>query len=161
MRSAGLSRRSWGRGDDGGTPPDRDGWVTGPLAKLPPCPPFPDFTDFEVRVLDCLAALFGKDEAAFREQVAVAKVVDRINTIHGFYTRVAIDRAACRPLEVQYKGGSFDIEGFEHGLGVVLWDEDGYLSQIEGFGYSSDMFADIDLAKLRFAKLIQLGWPVR
>ena len=137
--------------------PDRTGWVTGGLAELPACPPFPQFTDFESKALECIAALFGDAEEAFRGQVATARVVDRINTVVGFYTRVVVDRAQCEPLAVRLKGGHFDVEGVEFGLGVVLWDDDGYLDEIEGFTYSDDALKDVDLAGLKLIRLVQLG----
>lgn len=136
--------------------PNREGWVTGALAELPPCPPFPEFTDFEQRALDSIAALFDANEDAFRRQVAAARVVDRINTIVGFYTRVVVDRSKCQPLNIRAEGGHFDVEGIEHGMGVVLWEEDGYLDQIEGFTYSDDPLEGVDLAELKFIKLVQL-----
>ncbi len=137
--------------------PDRDGWVSGALANLPPSPPFPAFTDFERKSLDCIAALFEQDEGAFRDQIAAAKVVDRINTIVGFYTRVEVDRAMCRPLEISYKGAHFEVKGVEHGLGVVLWGADGFLDTIEGFTYTDDPLKNVDLSGLHFVRLVQLG----
>ncbi|CAN7210979.1 hypothetical protein LJR225_000746 [Phenylobacterium sp. LjRoot225] len=137
--------------------PNRDGWVTGALAELPPCPPFPEFTDFEQRALDSIAALFDADEDVFRRQIAAARVVDRINTIVGFYARVIVDRSKCQPLNMRAKGGHFEVEGIEHGMGVVLWEEDGYLNLIEGFTYSDSPLEGVDLAELKFIRLVQLG----
>lgn len=137
--------------------PDREEFVTGELAKLPPCPPFPDFTDFERKALDSIAPLFEGAEAAFRQHVSTARVTDRINTIVGFYTRVEVDRAVCQPLPIRTKGGHFEVEGIEHGMGVVLWDDDGFLDQIEGFTYGEDQLAGRALDELRFVRLEQLG----
>ncbi len=141
--------------------PDREGWVTGPLAKLPPCPPFPAFTDFEKQALNSIAALFEADADAFRQQIASARVIDRINTIVGFYTRVVVDRSKCRPLSIRYKGGHFDVEGVDRGITIGLWDDEGYLVQIVGIAYSEVPLAVVDLAGLRFIKLEQLGFPER
>ncbi len=137
--------------------PDREGWVTGPLASLPPCPPFPAFTDFETQALNSIAALFETDAAAFRQQIASARVIDRINTIVGFYTRVVVDRSNCQPLSIRGKGGHFEVEGVDLGMGIVLWDDEGYLDQIEGFTYTDDPLARVDLAGLKFVRLEQLG----
>jgi hypothetical protein len=128
----------------------RDGWVTGPLASLPACPPFPEFTDFERKALDVIAECFGSDADKFLRQVDASEVIDRINTIHGFYTRVRADRSACEPLPITDSGGHFEVADIEHGVGVILWGEDGYLDQIEGFGYGADVFAGKDLSKLKF-----------
>jgi hypothetical protein len=137
--------------------PNRHGWMTGELAASPACPPFPSFTDFEVRALDCIAAMFGADADEFRRQVNASTVVDRINTIVGFYTRVVVDRSTCRPLSVRLKGGHFEVAGIELGMGVVLWDEGGYLETIEGFTYDDDPLEGRDLADLQFVALVQLG----
>jgi hypothetical protein len=140
---------------------DRDGWrLTGALAALPSCPPFPQFTDFEAHALNDIATAFGADAPAFRAQVAVAQVIDRINTIHGFYTRVRVDRTACDPVTgLRLKGGHFDVEDLEHGLGVILWDKDGsgYLETIEAFGYTREGLEGHDLERLKYTGLIQLG----
>lgn len=137
--------------------PNREGWLTGELAAYPACPPFPSFTNFEARALDCLASMFGADAKEFRKQVNASKVVDRVNTIVGFYTRVVVDRSACRPLPVRLKSGHFEVAGIEHGIGVVLWDEDGYLETIEGFTYDDNTLAGRDLSDLKLVALAQLG----
>jgi hypothetical protein len=77
--------------------PDRTGWVSGPLVDYPPVPPLPNFTPFEGGVLECVARKSGPSEQIFRQQIAAARVVDRINTIVGFYTRVSIHRAEVSP----------------------------------------------------------------
>jgi hypothetical protein len=139
--------------------PNRDGWITGPLADAPACPPFPAFTDFERRALVSTAPLFGENAEAFLEQVASAEVTDRINTIVGFYTRVKVDRTKCSPVSLSHQGAHFDVEGIEHGLGIVLWDidGDGYLETIEGWTVDEDPLEGVDLADLKFGRVTQLG----
>jgi hypothetical protein len=138
---------------------DRIGWLTGALVEAPACPPFPAFTDFEQKVLDCIAPMFGDSEASFRAQVASAQVIDRINTIVGFYTRVQVDRSKCAPVAMSRNGGHFDVKGIENGMGVILWDEngDGYLETIEGYTYDDDALAGKALPDLQFIRLVQLG----
>ena len=125
----------------------------------PPCPPFPEFTDFERRALECTAPLFGEEADAFREQVASAEVVDRINTKVGFYTTVKVDRAKCSPVPLSHQGAHFEVEGIEHGLGIVLWDTDGdgFLETIEGCTVDENPFEGVDLAKLKFVRMTHLG----
>lgn len=137
----------------------RDRWFTGPLAELPACPPFPAFTDFERRALDSIAPIYGDGEEAFRAQVANAEVVDRINTIVGFYTRVRVDHAKCSPVPIRLGGAHFDVEGVELGLHIILWDTDGdgYLDTIEGIGVVEDLLKDVDLARLNLVRLTLLG----
>lgn len=133
--------------------------MTGPLAETPACPPFPAFTDFERRALDSTAPLFGVRADAFREQVATAEVVDRINTIVGFYTRVKVDRAKCSPVALSHQGAHFEVDGIEHGLGIVLWDTDGdgFLETIEGWTVDENALEGVDLAALKFVRLTQVG----
>ena len=139
--------------------PNRDDWMTGPLADAPACPPFPAFTEFERRALDETAPLFGDKADAFREQVASAKVVDRINTIVGFYTRVKVDRGRCSPVPFSHQGAHFEVERIEHGIGIVLWDTDGdgYLETIEGWTVDENPLEGVDLADLKVVRLTQLG----
>ena len=86
----------------------------------------------------------------FRRQLDRASVIDRINTLVGFYTRVVIDRARCTPLNLSGKGAQFDVEGVDHGLGIVVWGEDGYLATIEGFTNAGRPLQGVDLAQLNF-----------
>ncbi|MEK6642433.1 MAG: hypothetical protein AABZ08_00870 [Planctomycetota bacterium] len=133
--------------------------MTGPLADAPACPPFPAFTDFERRALDSIAPLFGDKADAFREQVASAEVVDRINTIVGFYTRVKVDRVRCSPVPLSQGDAHFEVEGIEHGLGIIVGirDGDGYLETIEGWTVGENPLEGVDLADLKFVRPTQLG----
>jgi hypothetical protein len=131
--------------------PDREGWKTGPLASLPACPPFPEFTDFERKALQVIAECFGPNADIFRRQIAASEVTDRINTIHGFYTRIKVDRSACAPLPTDQRGGGdFEVKGIKHGVGVLSWFNEGYLEQLEGFGYDHDVFAGKNLSDVKF-----------
>lgn len=139
--------------------PNRNGWMTGARSDTLACPPFPDFTDFERQALESIALSFGDLADAFRAQLAVSEVVDRINTIVGFYTRVKVDRAKCSPLPLRNRDAHFEAEGIENGVGIVLWDTDGdgYLETIEGWTAGDDPLKGIDLAKLKFIRLAQFG----
>lgn len=134
-------------------------WMSGPLADAPACPPFPAFTDFEQRALEHTASLLGDNADAFREQVAAAEVVDRINTIVGFYTRVRVNRAKCSPVPLRHQGAHFEVEGVEHGVGIVLWDtdDDGYLATIEGWTVGENPLAGVDLANLKLVRPAHFG----
>jgi hypothetical protein len=129
--------------------PDRSGWLDEPLASYPPFPPFPE-TRFERRALDVIADDFGAEAEDFRRQIAACRVVDRVNTIVGFYTRIVVDRATTRPLSITHKGDHFEVPGTRWGLLVILWDEDGYLSDIEGVTYGEDDLGGQALADLDF-----------
>lgn len=139
--------------------PDRTGWMDGELATAPACPPFPEFTDFERKALDCIAPIFAELEGEFRNQIANAVVVDRINTIVGFYTRVKVDRTKSKPVPIRHKGAHFEVCNVEHGIGIVLWDSDndGFLETIEGYTVDQDPLREIDLAHIQSVRMEQLG----
>jgi hypothetical protein len=130
--------------------PDRSGWLSGPLVSYPPVPPFPQFTNFERRALEVMAELFGPDASEFRRQIDACRVVDRVNTVVGFYTRTVVDKAAARPLTITYKGAHFEVPGTRYGMTVLLWDDDGYLSTIEATTYGEDDLGGQDLVDLNF-----------
>jgi hypothetical protein len=131
--------------------------VDEPLASLPACPPFPSFTEFEAKALEAIAELFGDKADEFRQQVARGEVIDRINTIHGFYTRVRIGRGESRPVEIAHQGGHFAVEGLQHGVGVTVWGDDGYLETIEGYTYDYGGLEGWQLSELKLLRVEQLG----
>lgn len=91
--------------------PNRNGWMTGARSDTLACPPFPDFTDFERQALESTAPQFGDLADAFRAQIKVAEVVDRINTMVGFYTRVKVDRAKSSPAPLRYRDAHLRTAG--------------------------------------------------
>lgn len=128
--------------------PDRTGWVSEPLASYPPVPPFPDFTPFEAGVLECIALKSGPCEPIFRQQLAAARVVDRINTVVGFYTRLSIDRAAAphlQALSTNLHGAQTELVEANWGLVFILRFANGFLEGIEGaLNYSDELRPDED-----------------
>ena len=67
-----------------------------------------------------IAKLFGPDETTFLQQVEAARVTDRINTVVGFYTRIAMDRSAVTALPITRKGAHFEVPGIRYGMLVTL-----------------------------------------
>lgn len=130
--------------------PDRAGWLDEPLASSPPVPPFPQFTTFERRALEVIASAFGSHADEFRRQIEASRVTDRVNTAVGFYTRIDVDRSVPDPLPITHKGAHFDVPGTRYGMSVTLWDDEGYLSTIEGVTYGDDDLSGQDLADLDF-----------
>jgi hypothetical protein len=130
--------------------PDRKGWLEGRLANYPAVPPFPEFTTFERRALEVIADHFGADAGEFRRQIAACRVVDRINTIVGFYTRTVVDRAAASPMRMNHKGAHFEVPGTRYGMMVALWDDGGYLDTIEATTYGDDDLGGQALVDLDF-----------
>jgi hypothetical protein len=82
--------------------------------------------------------------------MTASRVVDRVNTNVGFYTRIVVDREAARPLPIKQTGAHFEVPGTRYGMMMALWDEDGYLSHIEGVTYGDDDLGGEGLADLDF-----------
>ncbi|WP_158915746.1 hypothetical protein [Caulobacter sp. S45] len=130
--------------------PDRRGWLSEPLASSPAVPPFPQLTNFERRALSAIAEGFGSDASDFRRQIDACRVVDRVNTTVGFYTRTTVDKAVAQPLTITHKGAHFEVPGTRYGMMVVLWGDGGYLSTIEATTYGEDDLGGQDLVDLDF-----------
>lgn len=98
-----------------------------------------DLSPFELEVL---AVMLDGDHpvlASLREHVAVCRVLSREFTGVGFWTflKVPLDtpRADIGPERIVLGGVYAEIEGVEHGAGFILFVEDGYLDNLEGFTY--------------------------
>lgn len=108
-----------------------------------------DLTAFERYALQAVAQTLGpEDRRAFEQQISAAKVVSRQNTIVGFYTEVEVDRERSLPATINKAGVAFEVEGVPSGMGVVLWDDNGFLKTIEGFTYGDEELPDVPLAEL-------------
>ncbi len=123
------------------------------LKDLPNEPPFFKFTRFEAQALAVIAQFFGVQEESFLQQVSCAKVLHRINTIAGFYTDVMVDRTKCQPINFEHRGALFNVENVENGVGVVLWDRDGYLELIEGYTIGDSQLENLKLSDLSYISL--------
>ena len=130
--------------------PNRRQWLSWPLSSAPAVAPFPQLTNFERRALSAIEEGFGPDASEFRHQIDACRVIDRVNTIVGFYTRTAVDRAVALPLTITHRSAHFEVPGTRYGIMVVLWGDDGYLSTIEGTTYGEDNLSGQDLVDLDF-----------
>lgn len=129
---------------------NRREWLSGPLSSAPAVAPFPQLTNFERRALSAIAEGFGLEASEFRRQIDACRVVDRVNTIVGFYTRTTVDRAAAMPLAITHRSAHFEVPETRYGMMVVLWGDDGYLSTIEGTTYGEDDLGGQNLVDLDF-----------
>lgn len=130
--------------------PNRREWLSGSLSSAPAVTPFPQLTNFERRALNAIAEGFGPDASDFRRQIDACRVVDRVNTIVGFYTRTVVDRAVTLPLTITHRSAHFEVPGTRYGMMIVLWGDDGYLSTIEGTTYGDDDLGGKYLVDLDF-----------
>jgi hypothetical protein len=121
------------------------------------------FTNLEAAVLQLVcetdAVQLSVDQRqVLKAQLRTAKVIDRDNTGHGFYTTFEVDRNAAPRLEGvnMIDAPSMIMEGLGQGnsLGFILWAEDGYPTTLEGFqngdltGQTVDLH-NYDLTELR------------
>jgi hypothetical protein len=70
-------------------------------------------------------------------QLSTAKLVSRENTGAGCYTRFAVQRE-CSPAiqgERFHSGPETKIQGLQHGMGFILWVQEGYADCLERHSY--------------------------
>ena len=83
--------------------------------------------------------------------MAAAQVIDFKNTGAGFFSRVSVSPTAPRltgksPLDA----ATGSVDDVEHGMGFLVFLEDGYVSLIEGYAYGDVSTLDIDFASVDF-----------
>jgi hypothetical protein len=110
------------------------------------------FTDLELAALHSIFAEIPELAPQLERQLSVATVTKRENTGVGFFTAisvpptaVAIDRRKPLTGETHARAPSL-----EHGLGFVLFLEDGRIKTLEGFTYGSESTISLDLTSLAF-----------
>jgi hypothetical protein len=88
---------------------------------------------------------------ALERQLASATVARRENSGAGFFTYLAVDRAAAPVTNAKRVLGNAaaTIEGFKQPLLLMLFMKDGYAEMLEGAAVD-DSTVGIDLSKLRF-----------
>lgn len=109
------------------------------------------FTRLEEAVLH---AIFAEtpDLAHLERQLERATVVERENSGGGFFTTIAVAAEAPRvagPGVLGYETHA-RVDGLEHGLGFVLFMKKGRLHLLEGYSWSPESTANLDLATLTF-----------
>ena len=110
------------------------------------------FTALEHRVLNAVCEMHPTDRTLLQAQLATAEIDNRENTGGGFYTRFSVKRdAGIRlPLHPRLRDGpGARIDGLAHGMGFVLWLEDGFASCLEGYSYAEHT-VDLDFATVGF-----------
>jgi hypothetical protein len=108
-----------------------------------------DLSDLERAVLLAIADQHPEHRAALRQQVSSASVAQRENTGAGFYTKLRITegpRLEGAPSPLGDVGAK--VDGLTHGMGFLLWLEDGMAETLEGYTYD-DETAGLELASLR------------
>ena len=103
-------------------------------------------TDLERSVIEMLLAGNHPVLEALRRQFQVSSVTKRELTGCGFFTYFAVDRTAVASIDQEsFRIGDVDatIPGLQHGAGFVLFVEDGYVDNLEGYTYDESWPASV------------------
>ncbi len=108
-----------------------------------------ELSDLERAVLLAIAEQFPRHGDALRQQVRSASVAQRENTGVGFYTKLRITagpRIEDAPSPLGDIGA--DVDGMTHGMGFLLWLQDGTAETLEGYTYDEQTVGR-ELSRLR------------
>lgn len=96
-----------------------------------------DFTPLERAVLRAICERHSADRAALEAQLSSATVLKRENTGAGFYAYFAVERTSSAAIggERLRDGPAVRVNGLEHGMGFILWLNEGYVDCLEGYCY--------------------------
>ena len=117
-----------------------------------------EFNRLERAVLDTYGGFYGSEEPRLALQIANARPTSRENSGAGFFTEVAVDRTGAEkiiawgPLGQHY----MQIDGLEHGLGLLLFFSEGYLSLIEGYSQAGEDTNAIDFSSIEPGQFIPI-----
>ena len=110
------------------------------------------FTPLELAVLHSIFLETPELAPALEQQLAVASVAKRENTGGGFFTTMRIHGNPPKVVVSDVLG--FDtqahVKGLEHGMGFVLFTDDGLIHLLEGFSWGPESTAALNLQSLEF-----------
>jgi hypothetical protein len=94
------------------------------------------FTPLERAVLVAVFEAYPEDRAALEAQLATAAVRSRENTGCGFFTHFSVDPSSSAPIGgLRLRDGpAAKGDGLMHGMGFILWLENGRADCLEGGG---------------------------
>lgn len=110
-----------------------------------------ELTELERAVLDVIAQQAHEPEGALAAQLASATAIRRENSGAGFYTTLLVDPGS-PPTKLPSPFGDAEAQvlGVRHGMGFLLWLQDGHAERLEAYTYD-DSTSDLDLMSLRFS----------
>jgi hypothetical protein len=126
------------------------------------------FTNLETAVLSLVCETEGKQLSGdqrhlLQSLLTTARVTERINTGHGFYTNFEVDRTLSK-LEglgmIDAPSMKMEALGDETIMGFILWAKDGYPTTLEGFQCGDRTGTDVDLHEYDLGQLraIETSW---
>jgi hypothetical protein len=110
------------------------------------------FTELELAALHSMFSEAPELAPQLERQLSVATVAKRENTGVGFFTTLSVPPTA-EPVERSepISGETHArLPGLEHGLGFVLFFEEGRIETLEGFTYGDETTTSLDLTNLTF-----------
>jgi len=110
------------------------------------------FTELELAALQSIFSETPELASGLERQLAVATVAERENSGAGFFTTISVADDVARVSSPKVLGYETQarIAGLEHGLGFVLFMDDGRLHLLEGFAWGPESTAALDLIALKF-----------
>lgn len=110
------------------------------------------FTQLELAALQSIFSETPELAPQLERQLSVASVTERENTGVGFFTTISVPPTTVaidwsEPLSGETHAR---VPSLEHGLGFVLFFDDGRIETLEGFTYGSESTASLDLTSLTF-----------
>ncbi|HUA14367.1 MAG TPA: hypothetical protein VMG31_03650 [Verrucomicrobiae bacterium] len=110
------------------------------------------FNVLEQAVLDAICEAYREDREILHSQISTAILKKRENTGCGFFTHFSVDRASTKPIsgERLRNGPLVKVTGMRHGMGFILWLDDGYPNCLEGYAYGDDSTTKLDFENVAF-----------
>jgi hypothetical protein len=104
----------------------------------------------ERAVLEAAAHDYKASADPLRKQIATAQVTDFENTGVGFFSTVKVSPKTPRLTEQSpLDAATGSVADIPHGMGFLVFLEDGHISQIEGYTYDGST-ADLDFETVDF-----------
>lgn len=109
------------------------------------------FTALERAVLQAICEAYPADRLALGAQLSTVRSLSRENTGAGFYTRFSVQRSPETAIsgERVRRGPAVRVDGLQHGLGFLLWLDEGFASCLEAYSFGENTGA-IAFDQLRF-----------
>jgi hypothetical protein len=110
-----------------------------------------DLTPLERAVMLVIVAQATDIGPSLGLQLDSVRVAKRENTGAGFYTTFEVSAPATMDGVKSPLGDvGATVQGLEHGMGFLLWLEDGRINQLEGYSYEEST-TGLDLQRIRFS----------
>ena len=111
-----------------------------------------NFTKLELAALRSIFTETPQLADGLAAQLAAASVAGRENTGGGFFTTISVAAGVPRISSPRALGHdtSASIEGLVHGMGFILFMEDGYINLLEGYAFGAENTALLNLASVNF-----------